>query len=446
MTNGTVNLGGTGGETMSGAEELAGDPSQPAASAYATSSVSTQAQSNAFDKHNPRHLLRLFGAVCVASVLVIMLLAGYGVHRIYSHEKIRDAEQDAVAVGQAIFIQELDVLTRRDSAGRERIQVERENFSGLDQRMRKYLHPFNMFKIKVYSHDKTIVYSTDHSIIGKVDSGNARLERVLRSAETDSKLQTKDKVADFAGETRFNVDVVETYLPIKAGDAIIGSFEVYIDVTPARERVPKVLASSLAVLFSVLAVVFGGLFMVMRKGTLWLEQAQDKLRALAATDMLTGIFNRRYLMGRIQEEYSRMARERRTAVKHCLGFVMVDIDHFKTINDTYGHVAGDEILRQVSARLKGSLRAHDVIGRYGGEEFLATLPHTDLEEAKEVAERMRGAIRAAPFDVDGAAVKVTVSAGVARSENGEEDMLPALRRADANLYRAKGEGRDRICA
>jgi diguanylate cyclase (GGDEF)-like protein len=367
------------------------------------------------------------------------------VHRIYSHEKIRDAEQDAVAVGHAIFMQEQHVLTKRDSGGRERIQVEPENFAGLDERMRKYLHPFNMFKIKVYSHDKTIVYSTDPSLIGKVDSGNARLERVLRFAEPDSKLQTKDRVADLAGETRFNVEVVETYLPITAGDAIIGSFEVYIDVTPARERVPKVLASSLAVLFSVLAVVFGGLFMVMRKGTLWLEQAQDKLRALAATDMLTGIFNRRYLMGRIQEEYSRMARERRTAVKHCLGFVMVDIDHFKTINDTYGHVVGDEILRQVSARLKDSLRAHDVIGRYGGEEFLATLPHTDLDEAKEVADRMRRAIRAASFDVGGAAVKVTVSAGVARSENGEDEMLPALRRADSNLYRAKSEGRDRVC-
>lgn len=414
--------------------------------APAAGPVSTLAQANSFDKRNPRHLLKLFGAISVVSIIVILLLAGYGVHRIYSNEKIRDAEQDAVAVGRAIFVQERKVLSSLDSGGRERIHVKREDSETLDERMRNYLPPFNMFKIKVYSHDKTIVYSTDHSIIGKVDSDNSRLDRVLRLGEVDSKLQSKGKVADLEGEMRFNVDVVETYLPIKTGDTIIGSFEVYKDVTPARDRVPKVLAASAAVLLAVLAAVFGGLYVLMRKGTSWLEQAQDELRSLAATDMLTGIFNRRHLMSRIQEEYSRMSRDRRKAVKHCLSFIMVDIDHFKAVNDTYGHLAGDGILRQVSARLKGSLRAHDVIGRYGGEEFLATLPNTDLEEAKEVAGRMYQVIRAAPFDVNGAAVKVTVSAGVARSENGEEEMLPALRRADENLYRAKSTGRDRVCA
>ena len=446
MTNDHVDRRGRGAETMDGAQQPAGDPNQPAAPARATSPVSTQAQSSSFDKHNPSHLLKLFGAICAVSIIVVLLLAGYGVHRIYSNEKIRDAEQDAVAVGQAIFVQERKVLSSLDSGGRERIHVKREDFEALDERMRNYLPPFNMYKIKVYSRDKTIVYSTDHSIIGKVDSDNSRLDRVLRLGEVDSKLQSKDQVADLEGEMRFNVDVVETYLPIKTGDTIIGSFEVYSDVTLARDQVPKVLASSAAVLFTVLVVVFGGLYMLMRKGASWLEQAQDQLRSLAATDMLTGIFNRRHLMSRIQEEYSRMSRDRRRAVKHCLSFVMVDIDHFKAVNDAYGHLVGDEILRQVSARLKGGLRAHDVIGRYGGEEFLATLPNTDLEEAKEVAERMRHAIRAAPFDVNGAAVKVTVSAGVARSENGEKEMLPALRRADENLYRAKNTGRDRVCA
>lgn len=430
-----------GGETTAVAG-LAGKPGQTAEPTAAGDPIT---QPGAFDKRDPYHLLKLFSALSVVSVAVILLLVGYGVYRIYSHEVIKDAEQDAVAVGQAIFEQERRVLSARGPDGLERIQLAREDFAGLDERMRKYLHPFNIYKIKVFSRDKTIVYSTDRSIVGQVDSGNARLDRVLQSGEVDSKLEAKDKVADFAGEERFSVDVVETYLPIRSGDAIIGSFEVYIDVSRARERTAQVLASSVAVLFSVLVAVFAGLHLPMRKGCLWLKQAQDELRALAATDMLTGIFNRRYLLTRIQEEYSRMLRERRQqSVKDALGLIMVDIDHFKSINDSYGHLVGDMILREVSARLKCSLRAYDVIGRYGGEEFLAMLPHTDFEEAKKTAERMWQAIRATPFDADGNSVGITISAGVSYSANGGDDMYAAIRRADEGLYQAKSAGRDRV--
>lgn len=207
------------------------------------------------------------------------------------------------------------------------------------------------------------------------------------------------------------------------------------------------LASSGVVLFVVLAAVFGGLFALMWRGASWLGQAQNELRALATVDTLTGIFNRRYLMGRIEQEYARMLREREKAVRHdCLSFIMIDIDHFKTVNDIYGHLVRDEVLREVSARLTSVLRRYDVIGRYGGEEFLATLPHTDLEEARRVAECMHEVVRSRPIAANGIDVRVTVSVGVARSEDGEQNMLPALHRVDENLYRAKSGGRDRVCA
>lgn len=431
---------------MSRAEQLTSEPFEPATPVSPSRRLSALPGSGSFDKHNPRHLLILFAAIALLSILAILLLAGYGVHRIYSNEKIREAQQAAVAVGSAIFVQERELLSSAGSGGLDVVAVKRQDFETLDQRMRNYLPPFHVFKIKVYSRDKTIVYSTDRSIIGKVDDDNAMLDQVLQNGEVNSRLQTKDHISDLAGETRLDVDVVETYLPIRVGNTVIGSFEIYKDVTPARERVTTVLASSGLVLFAALTVVFGGLFLLMRKGATWLERAQEELRALAAIDTLTGIFNRRHLMSRIEEEYSRMLRESRKAVKHhCLSFIMIDIDHFKTINDAYGHIAGDDILRAVSARLKTGLRAYDVIGRYGGEEFLATLPHTDIEDARQVAERMHQAVRAYPFEVNGAAVSVTVSVGVARSEDGEDDMLPALRRADDNLYRAKSGGRDRVC-
>lgn len=436
---------GRGGEAAGGAERQAEDPSRPVAAASVADSRSTEAGLRTLDRRNPRFLLNLFSILSVLSVAVILVLVSYGVYRVYGNEMIKGAEEDAVAVAQAIFGQEQKVLSVRDPGGGERIQVAREEFAGLDERMRKYLHPFNMYKIKVFSSDKTIVYSTDHSIIGKVDSDNVKLARVLQSGAVDSQLQSKDKVADLAGEERFDVDVVETYLPIRAGGAIIGSFEVYIDVTRVRKRIATVLASSVAILFLVLVVVFVSLYVPMRRGTLWLEQAQDELHVLATIDSLTGIFNRRHLLDRVREESARMSREAGTrSLPHVPGLLMVDIDHFKRINDEHGHPVGDVVLREVSSRLKCTLRPYDVIGRYGGEEFLVMLPRTDFENAKKIAERMCAAIHATPVRVDGKSVRATVSIGVAASGGSAEDMFDAIRRADVGLYKAKNAGRDRV--
>ena len=408
-------------------------------------SLFTEAELGSFDKRNPRYLLNLFSVLSVLSVVAILLFAGYGMYRVFSDEMISAAEHDAVAVAQAIFGQEQKVLSVRDPGGGERIRVAREDFAGLDERMRKYLHPFNMYKIKVFSSDKTIVYSTDRSVIGKVDSDNVRLDRVLQSGAVDSQLQSKDKVADLAGEERFDVDVVETYLPIRAGDAIIGGIEVYIDVSRARKRIATVLASSVSILLLVLVVVFAGLYVPMRRGMLWLEQAQDELRVLATIDNLTGVFNRRYLLDRIHEESARMSREAGArSLPHVPGLLMVDIDHFKRVNDQHGHPVGDAVLREVSSRLKRALRPYDVIGRYGGEEFLVMLPRTAFENAKKVAERMCVAIRATPVLVDGKSVTVTVSIGIAGSDRSGEDMSDAIRRADRGLYKAKNAGRDQV--
>lgn len=441
----TVHRVGRDAGATGGAERQAEDPSRSVIAASAADSLFTEAELGSFDKRNPRYLLNLFGVLSVLSVVAILLLAGYGVYRVYGNEMTKGAEDDAVAVAQAIFGQEQKKLSVRDPDGSERMRVAREDFAGLVERMRKYLHPFNMYKIKVFSSDKTIVYSTDHSIIGKIDSGNVRLDRVLQSGAVDSTLQSKDAVADLTGEERFNVEVVETYLPIRAGDAIIGSFEVYIDVSRARKRIAAVLASSVAVLFLVLVVVFASLYVPMRRGMLWLKLAQDELHVLATTDSLTGIFNRGHLLARVHEELARMSRGARGAsVPHSTGFLMVDIDHFKRINDEHGHPLGDAVLRDVSSKLKRELRVYDLIGRYGGEEFLVMLPQTDLEGAKKIAERMCAAIRAAPFRVGAKSVRVTVSVGVADLGASAEDMFDAIRRADMGLYEAKNAGRDRV--
>jgi len=398
-----------------------------------------------FDSSNPRSLLKRFLLLSVLSVAIILLLVGYGIHSIYGNQIIREVEADAVAVGQAILKQERETLIARDAGGRVRIAVASEKFAGLDARMRDFLLPFHIYKIKVFSGDKTIVYSTDPSVIGKVDGDNSKLDRVLKSGEIFSNLENKDKVLDLADEQRFNVDVVETYLPIREGDAILGSFEVYVDVTRTRESTFRGVALSVSVLFAVLVVVFTSLFMPMRKGAFQLERAQEELRKMASIDTLTGLFNRGHMNARVREEYSSIRRERNKGVnRSTIGFIMADLDHFKRINDEYGHPAGDEVLRAVSEKIRRATRIYDIVSRYGGEEFLIVLPNSDLEGTKVVAERIRSEVERAPTVVGGCAIKVTVSLGASCSANDEDDEMAAIERADKALYKAKNEGRNRV--
>ena len=250
---------------------------------------------------------------------------------------------------------------------------------------------------------------------------------------------------DLVNEQRFNVGVVETYLPIREGDAIVGAIEVYVDVTGTQERIRRVVALSISVLFVVLVVVFTGLFMLMRKGALRLERAEEGLRDMAHIDTLTGLFNRRRMDERVHEEYARKRRERNKGViENTTGIIMADLDHFKRINDEYGHPAGDEVLRSVSDIFRSATRVYDILGRYGGEEFLVVLPNTDLQGTLVVAERIRSEVERTPIVVDGRTINMTVSVGASCSANDEDDEKAAIGRADKALYEAKNGGRNRV--
>ena len=162
----------------------------------------------------------------------------------------------------------------------------------------------------------------------------------------------------------------------------------------------------------------------------------------AASDALTGLFGRRYLLAHLARHLEASAAENRP-----LAVVIIDIDHFKAINDQHGHLCGDRVLQQVARRIEGVLRVTDLSARYGGEEFIVVLPSTDEATAGVVAERLRAAIGSRPFVIDEPAVTlpVTVSVGVASRRAGDdEDSI--IDRADQALYTAKRVGRNRVVA
>ena len=176
---------------------------------------------------------------------------------------------------------------------------------------------------------------------------------------------------------------------------------------------------------------------------------RDRLLVGAITDPLTGLRNRRYLDSRLEEAVAGARRESTP-----LACLLLDLDYFKRVNDTYGHLAGDEVLREVARRIQGAVRASDVCARYGGEELAVLLPDTRRAEAEALAERLRQVVCGAPIPVaTGRAITVTASIGVATvlpgphatiapEETAVRDLLEA---ADQALFRAKAEGRDRVC-
>ncbi|MYM94968.1 ligand-binding sensor domain-containing protein [Duganella vulcania] len=172
-----------------------------------------------------------------------------------------------------------------------------------------------------------------------------------------------------------------------------------------------------------------------------LEKSQDALRLRAMQDGLTKAWNRAAMMEYLEQEVLRASQLRRPFL-----VVLLDLDHFKRINDTHGHLAGDSVLREVVARLGGAVRSSDLVGRYGGEEFLLLLPELDQARGKAQLERLRGVIEAAPVPIgDGKAIDVTASFGVKEFDPAKPlTPLELIGQADAALYRAKAQGRNRV--
>jgi diguanylate cyclase (GGDEF)-like protein len=169
-------------------------------------------------------------------------------------------------------------------------------------------------------------------------------------------------------------------------------------------------------------------------------QRLSSVKDLASYDTLTGLYNRRYFDERFGIEV-----QQAVVNKTPLSLILIDIDHFKKVNDTFGHPEGDKILRGVASLLKNSVRKKDTVARYGGEEFILILPEVNLEAASMIAERIRRLVEGTSFDVGNAHIHATISLGISsfpsHQARSKEELL---KMADLALYHAKGEGRNRV--
>lgn len=166
----------------------------------------------------------------------------------------------------------------------------------------------------------------------------------------------------------------------------------------------------------------------------------DEIYRLTTIDGLTQVYNRRYFEETLEREISRCRRYERS-----LSLVMLDLDFFKRVNDTYGHLAGDAVLKETAMLVRGKTRREDVLARYGGEEFGLILPEIDMKGAAAMAEKARRLVEKHSFVFDDEHIPVTLSAGVSTLERKKDDPAELIRRADEKLYDAKAGGRNKVC-
>ena len=221
----------------------------------------------------------------------------------------------------------------------------------------------------------------------------------------------------------------------------LGSILISVIMTAAINLLASGEIGSTAILIAVvvpgvIAPLFGGLTLRLADR---LDKTQERLRRLAITDDLTGVFNRRYFFEAAERE---MARARRTAER--VSVVVLDMDDFKQINDTYGHKAGDAVLQRVAALCQANTRAMDTFARYGGEEFVFLLPRMDGAHALKFCERIQQALLHAQVQDGGAVIHFSASIGVSTYEPGVSDVDSLVTRADRAMYKAKAQGKNAI--
>lgn len=286
-------------------------------------------------------------------------------------------------------------------------------------------------------------------------SSDARLEAILEQSPIGVSVSRRDNGAIIFANTRF-AELIG--LP---RDRIIGSSarDYYVDdqqrakvverlksqnsVTNMEVQFRRADGSAFWTLFSVNQATLEGV----RVNLAWIydyterRNMEEALRDMASKDPLTGIYNRRSFM-----ELARQMLARSNRFNEAMAVMVLDVDHFKRVNDTYGHATGDDALRQVASGCAGVLREYDILGRLGGEEFIVALPGVTLEEALVVAERLRRSVSRGAIPVENdTPLRLTVSIGVCPVSGGGGDTIEnAIHRADLALYRAKNGGRNRV--
>ncbi|OEU77566.1 MAG: hypothetical protein BA869_02925 [Desulfuromonadales bacterium C00003107] len=391
---------------------------------------------------DPRVLLRKvlwLGLLCLAALL---LLATYGVYRAYSWRLIESAHTEAQATCQVLLVKEKKHLLAIDNIGKAKLNLSDTEQANFEKRLQKYFKPFAVDTIRIWDLRRQVINFTTDKNTHRVPTIPAALDQAL--AGQGISLLGKATDVSFEAKSLWGpANQVISYLPIWGKNKeVLGAIEIRRSVKSYREEIRRGVVFFFLLLGVALLALFSCVYLLVAKGANRLAKTQQVLRWLATTDPLTGLFNRREILARASDSFSKEKDNNRHKTPVNFGLLMLDFDNFKEINDNYGHPVGDQVLQELATRLRATLRPYDILGRIGGEEFLVVLPNSKLKQCQEIAERLCKTVREQPFEFDGLRICGSISIGGATAHPLDQDLEALLQRADERLYKAKNRGKD----
>ncbi len=297
---------------------------------------------------------------------------------------------------------------------------------GVGKRIQRFLDTFNEYKAQ-YGYDFLFV--------------NDRNEIILSSLPdlvvTDAYIPTLESLDWFAPETLMGESLDSELIRVENQDFLISEFGIeeldwqlllLVPLEARQSQITSSFATNMFAAFIIAALLAAAAFFLMLAYKRGLEQKTE-------VDLLSGLPNRTY----IQRRFDRL---RRDGADLCV--ILIDLDHFKNVNDSYGHAAGDLVIKEAAVALRSALRDVDLVGRWGGEEFLMLIPARSIGQGMTIAERTRADLEKLRFDIEGVQISVTASFGVAFGSARSESLSDLLARADDALYAAKEGGRNQV--
>lgn len=398
-------------------------------------------------------LLRYFSTASLVSVVLTTILLAVLHHRIEREQLLTIGESNHVALAQSFANSLLPPFRQLALTARQTELASlpsHPDFAAMRRGVLEAMRNTSVVKVKLYDLNGRTIFSTEAAQVGKDYSTNEGF-LAARDGKRASELTHRDRFSAFDREI-VDRDVLSSYVALQAsGLPIEGVLEVYSDVTEwvtHTDQQAKVVTIaviiSLCLLYTVLHVIVQRADKILRTQYEQQKKSEEEIRFLAFYDPLTRLPNRRLLQDRLEQALAASTRTRQWGA-----LLFIDLDHFKAVNDKYGHDRGDQLLVQVAQRLKSSVREVDTVARWGGDEFIVILEDIgdsrDLarQHAQGVAVKIREAF-GQPFLLSGAECRNSPSIGLTLFLDHELTVKQLLREADAAMYGAKSAGRNTV--
>lgn len=407
-------------------------------------------QSNANMEEPGKHNLRNFILVGLGSITLVLFVISTLIHRLAVDNLVRIGESKNITLASSLSHDVWSQYSNRINEVKDQPQssvAHAELYRQLQQAINLKIKGTSTVKVKIYDLDAMTLYSSDTKQIGEKKTKVSNISRAL-SGEVVSQLAFRDLI--YANEEMLvERNIISSYVPLsekeylpgKQVDSVIEIYsdvsEIYQQVVETRNNVIVIIAIAMLLLFSVLLVFVRRAYEISGWHLQEKKKDEQRMRHIAYHDSLTGLPNREMFRLNLETAMARAERNERL-----IAVLFLDLDRFKTINDSLGHVAGDDLLKEVAQKLLDCVRVTDTVARLGGDEFTIILDNViHVEEVEEVAKRILESL-SEPCMIDGKEIVNSVSIGITIYPLDERDIDQLLTNADAAMYEAKASGRD----